>query len=62
MKFREVIFSAHDEQLDQLRYALVDRVHELERPLAEKDCDECFLQSALDHTKQVIVTLKIAID
>ncbi|WGG50318.1 hypothetical protein [Rugamonas sp. DEMB1] len=61
MELREITFSANDDQLDQLRYALVDRVSELERLLSEGDCDEGHLQSALDQTKQLALALKAVI-
>lgn len=51
---REISFFANE---DQLRYAMVDRVHELERLLSEGDCDEAYLQSSLDETRALAVAL-----
>lgn len=54
-------FFANEDQFDQLRYAVVDRVHELERLLSEGDCDEGYLQSSLDETRALAVALKIQV-
>lgn len=54
---REIKFFANEDQLDQLRYALVDRVFELEGLLSKGDC-EGILQSARIDTLQLIHALK----
>lgn len=58
---REVKFFANEDQLDQLRYALVDRVSELEELLAKGD-EQGILQSARVDTLQLMEALKIDID
>lgn len=57
----EITFFANEDQLDQLRYAVVDRAHELERLLLEGDCKEGYLQSSLNETRALAVALKIQI-
>ena len=57
----KISFFANKEQLDQLRYAVVDRVHELERLLSEGDCDEGHLQFSLNETRALAVALGIQI-
>lgn len=60
MSVKDVTFSASSDQLDQLRYALVDRIHELERLLLEGDSDE-ILRMALERTRELRQVLEDAV-
>jgi hypothetical protein len=57
----EITFLADELQLAQLQYALVDRVHELERLLAEGDCDAGYLQSSLEDTRAPAIALNVQV-
>jgi len=57
----EMTFMTDGQQLDQLRYALVDRVHELERLLSDGDCAAGYLQSALNDTRALAAALRLQI-
>ena len=61
MQHKNISFSATEEMLDQLRYALVDRMHDLEELLSKGDSDEGWLQSDLDRTREVAGALGISI-
>lgn len=61
MPVKTVSFSATEDQLDQIRYALVDRIFELEGLLSKGDSANGDLQDALDRTREVALALKIEI-
>lgn len=60
MSQKNFSFSASEDMLVQLRYALVDRIHDLEELLSKGDSDEGWLQSDLDLTRKVAIALGIA--